>query len=150
MRLSKLCLSVIATACARFPHDLAWHKRALPSRQLEIRVTSSLRNLKMVTYAVHNDSLPTWITYFLISTFNIYISELPSEDILLAPGLMKIDLDKNKHKRINGGAAGDLKWRSAAFIVVVRENWEMRLGRLLFVHMDEEKDCALDCFIQGA
>jgi hypothetical protein len=99
----------------------------------------------MVTYAVHNDSLPTLDEAF--PYFNIYISKLPSQDILLAPGLMKIDLDRDKHKRINGGAAGDLKWRSAAFIVVVRENWELRLGRLLFVHMGEEKDCALDCFI---
>lgn len=55
-------------------------------------------------------------------------------------------LDKVKSERKDGGAAGDLKWWPAAFVVLVREDWGTTPGGLLFVFANDEEDCAMDKF----
>jgi hypothetical protein len=57
-----------------------------------------------------------------------------------------INLDKGKRERSDGGAVGDLGWWPTAFIVVVREDWRTKLGGLLFVFADEEKEFEMEKF----
>ncbi|KAF2865811.1 hypothetical protein BDV95DRAFT_599500 [Massariosphaeria phaeospora] len=57
-----------------------------------------------------------------------------------------IALDKGKRARSDGGAAADLEWWPTAFVVVVREDWDVEPGGLLFVFADEERGYAMDRF----
>jgi hypothetical protein len=72
----------------------------------------------------------------------------PAKDLKTLQAVVNahIVLNKGKHERSDGGAAGHPDWRPPAFIVVVQGVWKTKSGGLLFVYADDEKDCGLNSF----